>query len=289
MPRIKESKPKAGRRGNNEGSIYQRKDGRWCGSVTIGRKTDGSLLRKDIYGKTRNEVAQKVAAMTDEVFKNGYATTSSRVDTNFETLFREWYELHMALNITDVTDEKFRSMMKKHIFPAFGMLDVRDVDHKRLQRFFNQMKTAKVKNRIGYSSDFIGKTRNLINNFFKYVVKSNIAVSNPMEDVVIRKAATNDDAFGENKSQALRPEVRVKIFEWVENNPLVRPLLITSIYTGLRPQETITLRWSSVNFDLRTLCVKDALKRVVGFDEDWNVISRGVKVGATKTKKSVRT
>jgi hypothetical protein len=59
MPqKIKETKSKAGCRGNNEGSIFQRKDGRWTGSVTTVYKTDGKPIRKDIYGKTRLEVAR---------------------------------------------------------------------------------------------------------------------------------------------------------------------------------------------------------------------------------------
>jgi hypothetical protein len=53
-----------GRRGRGEGSIYRRKDGRWVGQydlcTDIGKKT------KYIYGKTRKEVAAKLAkAMAD--------------------------------------------------------------------------------------------------------------------------------------------------------------------------------------------------------------------------------
>ena len=56
MPKqIKAPKSKVGRRGNNEGSIYKRKDDRWCGSVTTGYKTDGKPICKDIYGKSRQE------------------------------------------------------------------------------------------------------------------------------------------------------------------------------------------------------------------------------------------
>ncbi|MCL2190167.1 MAG: N-terminal phage integrase SAM-like domain-containing protein [Defluviitaleaceae bacterium] len=165
MPRLKDPKPKTGRRGNNEGSIYLRKDGRWCGSVTTGYRTNGALIRKDVYGKTRNEVAQKVASMSSEVFQKGYTTQSARSDTNFENLFREWYELRKAPAITDVTDEKYRSMILKHILPAFGKLDVKDVNFKRLQRFFNGMKTADVKGRAGYSADFIGKAKTCLITF----------------------------------------------------------------------------------------------------------------------------
>jgi integrase len=79
------------------------------------------------------------------------------------------------------------------------------------------------------------------------------------------------------------------MLDWVELNPIMKPVLITGTFTGLRPQEVIALKWSNIDFDHLTLSVKKAIKRVVEFDEDWNVVSRGVKIGATKTKKSVRT
>ena len=37
------------RRANGEGSIFQRKDGRWTGYVTLGYKKDGSPIRKFAY------------------------------------------------------------------------------------------------------------------------------------------------------------------------------------------------------------------------------------------------
>ena len=45
------------RRGNNEGSIYQRADGWWVGQVLYGYKPDGKPNRKAVLGKTREEVA----------------------------------------------------------------------------------------------------------------------------------------------------------------------------------------------------------------------------------------
>ena len=287
MPQLKYTKSKVGRRGNNEGSIYHRKDGRWCGAVTTGYKTDGKPIRKTVYGATRQDVAKKIAALSSQVFVSGYTNISARSNQNFEFLLREWYDLFEAPNIADVTNEKNRSMLKKHIFPSFGAFDVKDVDTKRLQRFFNEKKRVKVKNRIGYSSDFIGKMKNLLNNFFKYAVKEKYIIANPMTDVEIRVSATCDNT--ENHEQALRPEIRSAILEWVEKHPLLKPILITCKLTGLRPQELITLKWSSINFATKALHVRTALNRVVEFDDDWNVISRGARIGKTKTPKSVRT
>jgi integrase len=47
-----------GRRGNNEGSISRRKDGRWMGRYTV-HTADGPK-QKAVYGKTRKEVAEKL-------------------------------------------------------------------------------------------------------------------------------------------------------------------------------------------------------------------------------------
>jgi len=49
-----------GKRGNNEGSIYKRKDGRWVASITVGYNDNGKPKRKNFYGKTRKEVQEKL-------------------------------------------------------------------------------------------------------------------------------------------------------------------------------------------------------------------------------------
>src|SRR6266702_4394297 len=63
-----------GRRGNNEGGIYQREsDGLWCASVSIELGK-----RKVLYGKTREEVASKLVTALNDV-KNGLTLPSYRM------------------------------------------------------------------------------------------------------------------------------------------------------------------------------------------------------------------
>ena len=47
------------KRGNNEGTIYKRADGRWTAVVTI-RRAKGTPRRKQFYGRTRQEAARKL-------------------------------------------------------------------------------------------------------------------------------------------------------------------------------------------------------------------------------------
>src|SRR4051794_30597409 len=47
-------------RGHGEGSVYKRADGRWVASIDLGWE-GGKRRRRDLYGKTRREVAEKLA------------------------------------------------------------------------------------------------------------------------------------------------------------------------------------------------------------------------------------
>ena len=180
MPqKLKEVKAKAGRRGNNEGSIYQRKDGRWCGAVTTGYDTKGKQKRKTVYGKSRQEVARKIAEEVAKVLNYGYSKVAPTTERNFEALCKEWFDLFVAGTTGSVTETNRRYLLLCHIFPAFGKYDIQDVTVERLQRFFND----KVQH---YAPDTVHKMKNLLNNFFKYA-KPKYVLDNPVDDVTIKR------------------------------------------------------------------------------------------------------
>src|SRR5271154_4577302 len=47
------------KRGQNEGSIFRRKDGRWCGVLNLGWE-NGRRKRKSFYGKIASEVREQL-------------------------------------------------------------------------------------------------------------------------------------------------------------------------------------------------------------------------------------
>jgi hypothetical protein len=48
------------RRGNGEGSIYQRSDGTWCSTYSAGYNSHGKRVRRTIFGVTREEARAKL-------------------------------------------------------------------------------------------------------------------------------------------------------------------------------------------------------------------------------------
>ncbi len=69
------------RRGSNEGSIYQTKDGRWRGAVTL---PDGR--RKYLSGPDRKELARRVLKVQREVDSRLPVSTNGRPPTLAEWL-----------------------------------------------------------------------------------------------------------------------------------------------------------------------------------------------------------
>ena len=65
------------KRGNGEGSIFfSEKQQKWVGQVVVGYKTDGSINRKTLTGKTRKEVNEKVSALLESLRDDTYVEKS---------------------------------------------------------------------------------------------------------------------------------------------------------------------------------------------------------------------
>ena len=66
------------RRGRHEGTIFQRKDGRWSGSLDLGWE-QGRRKRKCFYGATRAEVREKLTRALGESQRGGLVDVDERV------------------------------------------------------------------------------------------------------------------------------------------------------------------------------------------------------------------
>jgi len=88
--------PTGGRRGNNEGSTYQRSsDGRWLGVAVVGYNAQGRSIRKTVSAKTPAEVTHKLKRRScfygEPTFPSGNVTAVSA------TALAMWLALHPLL------------------------------------------------------------------------------------------------------------------------------------------------------------------------------------------------
>lgn len=111
-----------GKRGQNEGSIYQLADGRWRAVMTLGYVwEDGKRTRKrkNVEGKTRGEVAAKLVKMQRDA-QQGIAPTDDRIIV--KDFLAEWLARDVKHSVRARTYESYASSVKRHIVPAIGTI-----------------------------------------------------------------------------------------------------------------------------------------------------------------------
>src|SRR5262245_47597403 len=113
----------AKKRGNNEGTIVRRTDGRWMASLTIGRQPEtGKLKRVWFYGKTRKEAADQLAkALHDR--EQGALVTPHKITVG-EWLDR-WLWEYKKPRLRPTTFDNYEMLVRRHLKPGLGHLPLK--------------------------------------------------------------------------------------------------------------------------------------------------------------------
>jgi integrase len=128
----------AKKRGNGEGSISRRKDGRWWGRYTVygpnGRK------QKAVYGKTRAEVAEKLRrALVDRdnglIIDFGNLTVGEYLDRWIADCVRPLVDQGKMAHSTYV---RYSGIVRNHLKPALGHRKLKDLGRAEVRGLYNQ-------------------------------------------------------------------------------------------------------------------------------------------------------
>ncbi len=122
---------KRGKRGNREGAIYQRhSDGLWCAAVL-----QDTGKRKVLYGKTREEVADKLlAAMSD--IRQGLPIPGQRLTLG--RYLEQWLEDAARPKVRASTYRSYEQLIRVHIAPALGRHQITKLTPQQVQAFLNE-------------------------------------------------------------------------------------------------------------------------------------------------------
>ena len=120
----------ARKRGNGEGGISRRKDGRW--EARYYADTPHGRKRKTLYGKTRKEVAEKLAkAIAERESPPAFVPTNITVSEFFEQ-----YEDAAKETMNRRSFETYQDIPRLHLLPAFGHVKLKDSTREQVQRHY---------------------------------------------------------------------------------------------------------------------------------------------------------
>jgi integrase len=135
----KRSKPKKKhRRGNGEGAVYERADGQWCGSVTIGYDEQGKRRRRTVYGPTKGDALEKLAKLQSDVV-NGVLVEPAR--TTVAEFLKRWLKDVAKPAIRPATHRLYDGMIRNHINPCIGGVGLAKLTAVHVQGLYTTMES----------------------------------------------------------------------------------------------------------------------------------------------------
>ena len=231
----------AGRRGNNEGSIFQRANGRWAAYISV----DGR--RQILYGKTRPEVASK---LTDALKSRDAGIPVIGSKETLGTFLPRWLEAHRHRVRPRVWD-RYEQLVRIHALPTLSKVPVAKLTQAHLQSLY-----AERMGRGGRSPSLVHHLHMALHKALGDAVRWGLAVRN-VADLV-------DPPRMPRKEMEVLNADQVRTLLATEAEPALRALLTVAVTTGMRQGEILGLRWSDVDVTRGVVAIRGSLQRSRG-------------------------
>ncbi len=274
----KEKVSKRTRRDNGEGSIFQRKDGRWVAQIQVNN------VPKFFYGKERKDVVSKLK----EFKLNQLQGFDSLLTVNLKDYISNWFKKTKFNDLKPSSLDRLESTIDNQIILRIGHYTIDKLTAPIIQEeLINKM----FEEGMSYSS--IKKAYDAINACMKYAVKNRQLMFNPLETVT--KPSTTKF---EKTEIVILSDDEIKRFEKAcivkySNGEYIYKTgygFIMMLYTGLRMGEALALKWNDVDFELKRIKVDNnvimAKNRNKKNETDPNHML--IEQDTTKTKKGDR-
>jgi integrase len=234
------------KRGQNEGSIYQRQDGVWVSVLNLGWQ-DGKRKRKYLYGKTRKEVAEK---LTEEL---GKQQRGLPVDVPRQTVgqfLAWWLEHEVKPNREPGTHARYESTVRIHLVPDLGKHQLAKLTAQHVAALLRRKEAA------GCTPQTVFRIRTVLGIALNRAVKLDLVARNVVS-LVDSPKVPQTEVQPWTREEALR-------FLDVARQDRFGAVFSVALALGLRQGEALGLTWEDVDFDRGVLHVRYQLQRVTG-------------------------
>ena len=238
----------------------KRENGLYHKNMVVGKKEDGSYIRKSVYAKTKKELEQKVVELTQQI-NNGIAVWKN--DMTFKELSDIWFEQY---NPTATERWHYHNglTVKNHLLPYIGGMKVRDLRQIHLQSIISSLAKK------DYSTHTMRDIKQIAARIMKVAVDSDLIVKNPFSGVSIPSKEPN-------ARQPLSPEQIKLVTENWRGHRMGLPVMIM-LYAGLRRGEMLALQWEDVDID----------KKLIHVTKSLSLLKNTATIKAPKTKAGCR-
>lgn len=227
------------------GTIRQRSNGKWEARITIGTNPGtGKPIRRSIYADTQKEARQQMTAILRELDKGTYQKPSKITVSEW---LNEWLTTFCVNKVKLLTFQSYQSIIKNHITPAIGAVELQAVKGTHIQRIYNTMIKA------GLSGKTVKNVSAVLHKAFSVALKQGLISVNPCDGAELPKAKRHEIA-------PLADEEIPQFLAAIEGSPM-RNAYALCLFAGLREGECLGLSWKQVDFQRGRITVSQQLQR----------------------------
>lgn len=256
-----------------EGSIYQRKDGRWVAKY----KSVNMLKPCVVYAKSESEAKRKLRELKKDAAKGLVKSTSRR----FGDYADQWLYTFKLHSVEDSSFDKYESAYLTHIKPAFGKMQLASIHSEQLQKLLVEKSQT-------LSLTVVKIIYIILSEIFSYAHSEGDLSRNPMHNVKMPKKATfkPEREIVALESDEVRAVERIAEMKNKNGRPCIMQAhaLVFLVHTGLRCGEFLALKWSDIDFESRIVTVNKNLSMVYDHDKDGvRIKHKKARIKCTKT------
>lgn len=230
------------RRGRGEGAIYQRADGLWVTTVSLGYTAAGKRRRRTLYGKTKREVQLKLRELQKQVEQGVVADAPSTTLAAYLTAWLAAIKDAASFN----TYGYYECQVRVHIIPRIGGTKLAAMTPAVVQGFYNAMA------KDGVSVALRKKVGVTLGVAMTEAVNLRLVAYNPVRNVRKPKPPAKE-------MRSLTTD-EVAVFLDATQADRLHALFVAAMDSGARQGELLGLQWHDVDFAAGCIHIRRVLR-----------------------------
>src|SRR2546421_5319319 len=234
------------RRKHDEGSVFQRKDGRWVAQV---RLENGQKKQRYFKPDQEKEARTALRKMLNEKEQGMLPTGPNQT---LKTYLEQWLEQVYKLSVIRTsTYNQYRYLINKHIVPVLGYIPLQKLTPQRIQAFYSKKLDE------GLSAKTVPHFHTVLHKALAQAVKWNLMARNVCD-------LATPPSLKRHEMKPLTPEQAQRLLEVAREHKL-EALLTLAVTTGMRRGELLALHWQDIDFNEGSLYIQRTISRVGKF------------------------
>lgn len=203
----------------------------------LGYRPDGRPDQRSVYGRTRQEVAQRLADLAAEAGKGMVALSGAQTVGSY---LLAWFAHHRRFGGRDGTGLRpntvrdYETLLRRHIIPALGNIPLAKLSPSHLRELYQRMVAA------GLSTRRAQQAHRLLHGALAAAVQEGLIPRNPAAQVADKPRAAPPEHIALTRDQA------AAVLREVQGTRYYLPFLL-AVTTGMRRGEIMGLRWQHID------------------------------------------